>query len=206
MGTRNEGSSAPIHESRCSSTIEHVLFDADDVLQTVPGGWYAAIEPYLGDRARTFLHATWSDELPTLAGDGDYMPMLASRLIEFGVSAPVSTVFRDVWHRIELDGASLAIVQRLRAAGYGVHLGTNQERHRGSHMRATLGYDELFDTSCYSYELGFAKPNPRFFTAAARLIGAEPSTILFVDDSEKNVDGALQAGLQAVTWEISQGH
>lgn len=186
--------------------VRHVLFDADDVLQTVPGGWYAAMEPYLGDRARAFLHATWDDELPTLAGKGDYLPMLAARLIEFGVSEPVDTIFREVWHRIEVSRRSLEIVNALRLAGYGVHLGTNQEKHRGSFMRATLGYDDVFDTSCYSYELGVAKPDPAFFAAAARRIGADPSTILFVDDSEKNVDGALRAGLNAVAWEVSQGH
>ena len=53
-----------------------MLFDPDGVLQVVPGGWYAAMEPYLGERAREFLHQTWKDEFPTLAGQGDYMPML----------------------------------------------------------------------------------------------------------------------------------
>lgn len=33
--------------------IRHVLFDADGVIQSVPGGWYTAIEPYLGERATT---------------------------------------------------------------------------------------------------------------------------------------------------------
>ena len=206
MNARNIGGDAHTAALKRSSSVRHVLFDADEVLQTVPGGWYAAMEPYLGDRARAFLHTTWDDELPTLAGTGDYLPMLAARLIEFGVQEPVDTIFRDVWHRIEVSRRSLEIVNALRLAGYGVHLGTNQERHRGSYMRATLGYDDLFDTSCYSYELGVAKPDPAFFAAAASQIGADPSTILFVDDSEKNVDGALRAGLKAVAWEVSQGH
>ncbi len=60
--------------------ITHVLLDADGVLQDLPGGWYAAMEPFLGDRAREFLHRTWTDELPTLAGEGDYLPMLEATL------------------------------------------------------------------------------------------------------------------------------
>ena len=36
--------------------------------------------------------------------------------------------------------------------------------------------------------------------AAAAEIGLPPSEILFVDDSQKNVDGALAAGWQAVLY------
>lgn len=183
-----------------------MLFDADGVLQVVPGGWYAAMEPYLGDRAREFLHQTWKDELPTLAGLGDYMPMLAATLAEYGVTASVEDVYRDVWHRIERIEESFALVEALRCNGYGVHLGTNQEQHRGGHMRSALGYDAIFDTSCYSYDLGFAKPDPAFFIEAARRIGADPGAILFIDDNIKNVEGAQNAGMVAVHWDIDQGH
>jgi hypothetical protein len=41
-----------------ASGIRHVLFDADGVIQSLPGGWYAAIEPYVGERAEEFLHGS----------------------------------------------------------------------------------------------------------------------------------------------------
>jgi putative hydrolase of the HAD superfamily len=186
--------------------IRHVLFDADEVLQDLPGGWYAAMEPYLGDRAREFLHRTWKDELPMLAGHGDYLPLLAATLAEYGVETPVEVVYRDVWHRIVPSDKSFAIVEALRRNGYGEHLGTNQEKYRGGHMRTTLGYDELFDVSCYSYDLGVAKPAPAFFVEAARRIGADPASILFIDDNAVNVEGASSAGFAAERWELSQGH
>ncbi len=182
------------------------MFDADGVLQHIPGGWYAAMEAYLGDRARDFLHETWSEELPMLAGRGDYLPHLAASLARYGVTIPVEEVFRAVWHRIELIEPSIALVHALRGSGYGVHLGTNQERHRGTYMRLTLGYDTLFDVSCYSYELGFAKPDVGFFREAARRIAADPSTILFIDDNPPNVEGARAAGLAAEHWHFNDGH
>ena len=186
--------------------IRHVLFDADGVIQSIPGGWYAAMEPYLGERAQEFLHGTWKDEKPTLAGQGDYLPLLAARLIEYEVSVPVEEVYRAVWHRIEPCIESLELVRALRASGYGVHLGTNQERHRAAHMRTVLGYDALFDASCYSCDLGVMKPDPGFFAAAARRIGAEPSSILFIDDSARNIEGARAAGLAAEQWDLEQRH
>lgn len=173
--------------------VRHVLFDADGVLQDIPGGWYAAMEPYLGDRAREFLHRTWKDELPMLAGQGDYMPVLAATLAEYGVPVPAAAVYRDVWQRIEPDPESIELVRALRASGYRTHLGTNQEQHRAAHMREALGYEALFDVICYSCDLGVAKPDPAFFTEAARRIGAEPPAILLIDDSARNVAGARTA-------------
>jgi len=189
-----------------ASSIRHVLFDADGVLQEIPGGWYAAMEPYLGDRAHEFLHKTWKEELPSLAGQADYMPLLAAALVEYGVGEAVEVVYADVWQRIARSEESFAIVDRLRRNGYGVHLGTNQEKYRGAHMRKALRYDDLFDVSCYSYDLGVAKPDPAFFTEAARRIAADPSTILFIDDNTPNVEAARTAGLTAVQWELAQGH
>lgn len=189
-----------------AARIRHVLLDADGVLQHLPGGWYAAMEPYLGERTREFMLKTWSEELPMLAGQGDYLLVLAASLAEYGVPAPVQEVYAAVWHRIEVVGESIELVRALRAGGFGVHLATNQERYRAAYMRTVLGYDALFDVSCYSCDLGVAKPAPAFFTEAARRIGAEQQTILFIDDREQNVEGARAAGLAAEQWSFQAGH
>ena len=166
----------------------------------------AAWTPYLGDRAREFLHQAWKDELPTLAGEGDYLPMLAATLVEYGVTEPVDVFAATCGTESSGSRSRSRSLKALRRNGYGVHRGTNQEHHRGGHMRTVLGYDDVFDISCYSYDLGVAKPGPAFFTEAVRRIGAAPSTILFVDDRVRNVEGALVAGLQAVVWDVEQGH
>lgn len=192
--------------SRGGSPIRHVLFDADGVLQDLPGGWYVAMEPFLGDRVREFLHETWDDELPMLVGQGDYLPVLAEALARYGVTAPAEEIFAAVWHDLVVIDETVALVHELRRAGYGVHLGTNQELHRGTHMRTALGYDDLFDVSCYSYELGAAKPDPEFFVRAADRIGSEPAAILFIDDNLANVESARDVGLAAEHWVFTDGH
>jgi putative hydrolase of the HAD superfamily len=188
-------------------TVRHVLLDADGVLQHVPDGWYSAVEPFLGERTREFVRETWSEDLPMLVGEGDYLPVLAEGLRRFGVSASAEDVYRAVWcDALEVVEETFALVRALRASGYGVHLGTNQESRRVPFMRTTLGYDDVFDTSWYSCELGLAKPDPRFFAEAARGIGADPSVVVFVDDTPRNVDGARAAGMAGVHWDVSRGH
>ena len=186
--------------------IAHVLLDADGVLQDLPGGWHAAMEPYLGDSTGQFLQETWSDELPMLVGRGDYMPVLEQSLVKYEANASVEEIYREVWCRIDLVPETVAVVHQLRHAGYGVHLATNQERYRGSYMRTELGYDELFDISCYSYDIGAMKPDQAFFDEATARIGANASELLFIDDTEENVEGARRAGLAAEHWHFSQGH
>src|ERR1700742_1814911 len=185
--------------------IRHVMFDADGVLQNHPGGWIAAAEPYFGERALEFLEKSYAAELATLSGQGDHLAILAATLAEFGVTVPVGDVYRAVWLSMEPAAASLAVVRALRRGGYGVHLGTNQERYRAAHMREVLGYDGLFDVSCYSWELGAAKPDPAFFAEAARRIGSAPAAILFIDDTEPNIDAARAAGMAAEQWCLEDG-
>jgi putative hydrolase of the HAD superfamily len=184
-------------------TVEHVLLDADGVLQEIPGGWEAAVSPYVGDRWEDFLRRAWADEVPSLAGETDFLPVLGAVLAEYGVAAPVEDFHTDVWLRIQVAEESLDLVRSLKRAGYGVHLATNQAAARAAYMRSELGYDDLFDVSLYSHELGLAKPDPAFFREAARRIGVEPASILFVDDNERNVAGAREAGLAAEQWDLA---
>lgn len=119
--------------------------------------------------------------------------MLAAGLRKYGVTTPAAELYDAVWKRIVVIEESIEVVHALRRSGYGVHLGTNQEHRRGAHMRTALGYDDLFDVSCYSHELGVAKPDPQFFTQAADRISAPIDEILFIDDRSRNVEGARAA-------------
>ena len=119
---------------------------------------------------------------------------------------PALELHRRVWLTIEVDPVVVDLVHRLRAAGMGVHLATNQHEHRGAHMRTVLGYDELFDSSWYSWEVGAAKPDPAYFRAVLDGIGARAEDCLFVDDRDPNVRAAREVGLRAEQWTTSEGH
>ena len=187
-------------------TVRHLLLDADGVLQELPGGWVTALEPWLGDGAADFLRCTVDDEMPALRGEEDFLEHLARRLAQHDVGVTVEELFAAVWTSIELAEQSVSLVRRLRAAGYAVHLATNQERHRAAYMRSTLGYDDLFDVSCYSYDLGAAKPDRAFFERALARTGATGGDALLIDDSAPNIVGARGVGLAAEQWHLDEGY
>lgn len=186
--------------------VRHVLLDADGVLQRRPRGWVDLVAPWLGPDAREFLEGFWAEEGPALRGHGDFLGLLGDHLDRAGIDTDPRAVFEAVWLDIEVDASSIALVGELRAAGIGVHLGTNQERLRAAHMRTVLGYDDVFDVSCYSCDLGAAKPDPEYFVRALDLVGDDPGSVLFVDDRADNVEGSRSVGLRAEQWELDQGH
>ncbi len=189
-----------------SGAVRHVLLDADGVLQRVPGDWVALVRPWLGPDALGFLEGFWSEEMPALRGEGDFLLLLADHLRRAGNPADPGQVFEAVWLAIEVDPTSMALLHELRTTGVGVHLGTNQERRRAAHMRTALGYDDLFDVSCYSCDLGAAKPEPAYFLRAVERVGDEPGSVLFVDDRADNVEAARSVGLRAEQWHLDDGH
>lgn len=186
--------------------VRHVLLDADGVLQHRPGGWETAFDAWAGDRAGELVEAMFLEERAAVRGERDAVEVIGEVLARFGIATDPREVFEAVWFHIEPVPASFDLVRRLRAAGLGVHLGTNQSRRRAAYMRDELGYDALFDVSCYSAELGVAKPDPDYFRAAARLIGAAPEQVVFVDDTEPNVAAARRVGMAGIHWHLRDGH
>jgi len=63
-----------------------------------------------------------------------------------------------------------------------------------------LDWRRVFRKEFISSRMKLMKPSREIFDAAAAEIGFPPAEILFVDDSQKNVDGALAAGWQAVLY------
>ncbi len=57
-----------------------------------------------------------------------------------------------------------------------------------------------FEHMMFSAQLGAAKPDRAIFEAAIERIGRPAEEILFIDDRAANVEGARQAGLQAVQF------
>lgn len=184
--------------------VSHVLLDADGVVQRVSGGWRGAMTRLAGDRASDFRALFDGIEPPFLVG-GDFRPALRGPLAEEFPELDLDEVYDALWLSIEVVPDSVALVRSLRAAGHGVHLGTNQHASRASYMKEELGYDDLFDTCFYSCDLGLAKPDVAYFHQVAASLGVAPGEVLFVDDSGDNVRGAQAAGMAAVQWTIDEG-
>lgn len=185
--------------------IRAVLWDADGVLQQVPGSWAHLLADIIGkDAATALLTDVWPVAQEAMRGRVELHRELEALLEQHGV-VDVGDLVREVWGTFDRYEDSRALVSEVRGLGLTCHLATNQDQLRTSYMRERLGYDDLFDSSFYSCEVGIAKPDPAYFRHIADDLGHEPAQLLFIDDTEDNVRVARELGLVGVWWHARQG-
>ena len=66
---------------------------------------------------------------------------------------------------------------------------------------AGIPLKDIFIKCFFSFEMKALKPSKAFYQAVVREIGIPAEQMLFIDDSQKNVDGSIEAGLPAVYYE-----
>lgn len=99
----------------------------------------------------------------------------------------------------EISG-SVAILRELRDRGVAVYALTNWAAETFHHAEEGFGWLQLFEFVVVSGVERLAKPDPRIFELVAERAGRPTSELFFVDDSERNVEGAREAGLTAVAF------
>jgi len=190
------------------STTEHppvraLLLDADGVVQCPSAGWIKQMDLVSG--TPNFFQVLSAAERLTIAGKADLAELVDEIIRERGLDVTFEQLL-EIWCRIEVDPITVKLVRQAREAGLVTALATNQQRYRGSYMQKTFGYEELFDRTFYSYELGLAKPDPAYFGAVVEALGVRPEEAVFVDDMRANVVGAREAGLRAVLFPATDTH
>jgi len=185
-------------------SIRAVLFDADGVIQNGSGGDLSArlkrVLGFVPDPFEVFLEEVLDAERPTIAGHGELVQSLEPVLGKWGAAGTAAALAEAWWCCVEPDAAVFALIGKLRQQGIFCALATNQHRFRADYMRQTLAYDGRFDRSFYSYELGCAKPDARYFQTILASVPFPAAQILFIDDLADNVAAARSVGLQAAQF------
>jgi putative hydrolase of the HAD superfamily len=66
--------------------------------------------------------------------------------------------------------------------------------------QAAYGFEDLVDEIVYSHEVGMSKPDPRIYALACARLGVRPEETVFLDDVERAVQGAREAGIHAIQF------
>jgi len=185
--------------------ISAVLFDADGVIQRPTIDWWSRLTSFApAGQGDAFVADLMTAEKPSLVGKGDFRDAVADVLRRWNLDLRLEDAL-EPWHWFAAEPAVVSLIGELRAAGIGCHLATNQQAYRRAIMQDERGYGEWFDQTFYSCDLGLAKPDPAYFRAILEAIDLPASSVLFIDDNESNVAGALSVGLQAEVYDLSSG-
>ncbi|MCB1690552.1 MAG: HAD family phosphatase [Halioglobus sp.] len=89
-------------------------------------------------------------------------------------------------------------VRKIRTAGLGTGIITNNVVEFRDHWRSMLPVEELFDFVVDSSEVGMRKPNPAIFEKALEIGGLAPEEVVFLDDFEGNVIAASALNIRSI--------
>lgn len=127
-------------------------------------------------------------------------------LQDSGPGALAENVDKAMWHI--LTGISPYKVEMLKrlSESYDLYLLSNNNpvclpRAKAIFEDAGIPLEKIFRRCFYSFEMKALKPSETFYKAVVREIGIPAEQMFFIDDSQKNVDGAIAAGLPAVYYE-----
>ncbi len=96
--------------------------------------------------------------------------------------------------------ASVALVERLRAAGHALYYLSNMPEPYAVHLEQTHEFMRLFRQGVFSARVQRVKPEPEIFAHAQAAFGIVGEPALFIDDSAHNVSAARGQGWQAIQF------
>lgn len=118
---------------------------------------------------------------------------------------PTFTLMRELYDTDEdhlVRPELVALVERIRVSGLGVAVLTNDLRaFHGDAWVERITVLDLLDPVIDLSHAGFLKPAGQAFAHALARLDVPADRILFVDDQPPNVDGALDAGIDAVWFD-----
>lgn len=95
-------------------------------------------------------------------------------------------------------------VRAALAAEFGVSILTNDMRaFHGRDWEMGIELLQIVDHIVDCSDTDILKPDPRAFERAEEIIGVPAERMLFVDDQPGNVQGAIEAGLQAMWFDVA---
>lgn len=102
----------------------------------------------------------------------------------------------------------VALIKELKSKGYDLFLLSNNNsimmRYTAAEFaKVGIPFDEYFKGIFISYEMKLLKPGREIYDEAVRRSGYRPDEILFVDDSQANIEGARLAGLNALYYDLA---
>ena len=188
--------------------IRHIVFDIGKVLiHYDPEIPFRRLIPD-DERRRWFFANICTHEWNLEQDRGRGWPEAEALLIaDYPSEAELIRAFRKHWHEMVSHhyADSVAIMERLIDEGRDVTVLTNFSADTFAEAKERFPFLKRPRGVTVSGEVGLIKPDRAIYDLHASTFGLEPAATLFIDDSGKNVAGAIAAGWQAVLFENAAG-
>ena len=181
--------------------VRHIVFDIGKVLiHYDPNIPYSRLIPDQAER-EAFFDTVCTHEWNLEQDRGRSWDEAEALLIaEHPDKEELIRAFRTHWHEMVSHSYddSVDIMLDLIQQGHDVTMLTNFAADTFSQAREMYPFLKVPRGVTVSGEIGLIKPDREIYDTHVKSFDLEPAACLFIDDSEKNVEGAIAAGWQAV--------
>lgn len=187
--------------SETKPAIQHIVFDIGKVLiHYDPDIPFSQLIPDEAERKSFFdtvCTHEWNLEQDRGRSWGDAEALL---IADHPEKEALIRAFRTHWHEMVSHAYqdSVDIMLDLIQQGRDVTMLTNFAADTFKQAQEMFPFLKVPRGVTVSGEIGMIKPDREIYDTHVKSFGLDPSACLFIDDSEKNVEGAIAAGWQSV--------
>jgi len=183
--------------------IRHIIFDIGRVLiHYDPNIPFSHLIPDADERRWFFDNVCTSDWNIEQDRGRTWEEAEALAIAEYPDHAENIRNFRRHWHEMvpHAYGDSVQMMEKLIDTGHDVTMLTNFAADTFNEARDRFPFLDRPRGVTVSAEIGLIKPDRRIYDHHVASFDLDPVASLFIDDSQKNVDGAKAAGWQSVLF------
>lgn len=179
--------------------IKHLVFDMGGVLLNIH--WHQQVSRILGrDIPFEQVHQLWADSKATHAfetGQLDFEQFTTDFIEEFELDLG-RVAFQEAFRAIVAEDfpGSIALLEHLRPH-FHLSLLSNTNPCHWAIAQGRKSFLPLIHHPFTSLDFGVMKPDPDIYHKLLGALDAQPETVLFFDDGQKNIDAALAMGIEA---------
>ena len=180
-----------------------IIFDFGGVL--VDWDPHRVFDEYFGSREKAdwfFANICTMEWNVQMDGGKPFAEGIAELSAEYPEWSKEIQMYFDRW--IEMMGDELPgmrkLMQDLKAHGYRLLGLTNWSTETFCQVRHRYPVFDLLDGMLVSGEERLTKPSPAIFRRMIEKFSLDPSSCVFIDDNQANVDGSVAAGIPAILF------
>lgn len=189
--------------------MKHILCDVDGVV--VHGfhydparqvSWMTDLKEDLGICPKEFEQKFFFDLFPdVVVGKISIENALTKVLPEVGFGGNPEDVV-SYWLRKDacINRDFLDWVDKNTGKNQQFYLATNQEHRRADYLWNNMDLKRRFLKMFYAADIGYKKPDVRFFEHVIEVLGVDPRDIILIDDHPGNVDVARSLGMSGIVF------
>lgn len=181
--------------------IRNIVFDVGNVL--VEYSWERMLEAlhitgeaYDAVAKATALSPMWNELDRSLLSDEEILQGFINNAPEY--EREIRLVWDNIPESIHCYDYSVEWVRKFRKKGYKTYILSNYSKRGYEVTKQELPFVADMDGVLFSYEVKLVKPEPEIYQTLLEKFQLKPEECVFLDDNEKNIIAAREAGIHAI--------